>query len=79
MILDVIRDRIDRQEVLMPADPSRPGRYVVEVPVLRDGEYDLEVAVPERPPTSGCISLSAASCPAWKKIIRNATRTSCGK
>ena len=31
----------------MPADPSRPGRYVVEVPVLRDGEYDLEVAVPE--------------------------------
>ena len=47
VMLHVTRDRIDRQDVLMPADPSRAGRFVVELPVLRPGEYDLEVSVPE--------------------------------
>ncbi|MGO9109245.1 MAG: hypothetical protein ACLP9L_08435 [Thermoguttaceae bacterium] len=46
VMLHVTRDRIDRQEVLMPADPSRAGRFVVELPVLRPGEYYLEVNVP---------------------------------
>ena len=45
--LYVIRDGIDRQVVSMPADPSRVGRYVVELPVLRPGEYRLEVLVPQ--------------------------------
>ena len=45
--LYVTRDGIDRQAVLMPADPSRAGRFVVELPVLRPGEYHLELIVPE--------------------------------
>ncbi len=45
--LYVTRDGIDRQAVPMPADPSRVGRFVVELPVLRPGEYRLEVIVPE--------------------------------
>ncbi len=47
VMLHVTRDRIDRQDVLMPADPSRAGRFVVQLPVLRPGEYYLEVNVPE--------------------------------
>ena len=39
--------RLDRQAVLMPADPNRAGRFVVELPVLQPGEYDLELIVPE--------------------------------
>ena len=31
----------------MPADPNRAGRYVVELPVLQPGDYDLELSVPE--------------------------------
>ena len=31
----------------MPADPSRPGRYVVEVPVLRHGRVRPGGDVPE--------------------------------
>jgi hypothetical protein len=45
--LYVTRDRTDRQEVSMPADPSRAGRFVVELPVVRPGEYRLELIVPE--------------------------------
>ena len=45
--LYVTRDGIDRQAVSMPADPSRAGRFVVELPVLRPGEYRLELIVPE--------------------------------
>ena len=45
--LYVTRDGIDRQAVLMPADPSRAGRFMVELPVVRPGEYRLEVIVPE--------------------------------
>ena len=45
--LYVTRDGIDRQAVSMPADPSRAGRFMVELPVLRPGEYNLELIVPE--------------------------------
>ena len=45
--LSVTRDGVDRQAVSMPADPSRPGRFVVELPVVRPGEYRLELVVPE--------------------------------
>ncbi len=45
--LYVTRDGIDRQALSMPADPSRLGRFVVELPVVRPGEYRLEVIVPE--------------------------------
>ena len=45
--LYVTRDGIDRQGVMMPADPSRAGRFMVELPVVRPGEYQLEVIVPE--------------------------------
>ena len=44
--LYVTRDGLDRQAVLMPADPSRVGRFLVELPVLRPGEYNLELIVP---------------------------------
>ena len=45
--LHVIHNGIDRQELLMPADPSRPGRFVVELPVLDQGPYELTLNVPE--------------------------------
>ncbi len=45
--LYVTRDGLDRQAVLMPADPSRVGRFVVELPLLRPGDYNLELIVPE--------------------------------
>ena len=45
--LYVTRDGLDRQAVSMPADPSRLGRFIVELPVLRPGEYNLELIVPE--------------------------------
>ena len=45
--LYVTRDGIDRQAVLMPADPSRAGRFMVELPVVRPGDYSLELIVPE--------------------------------
>jgi hypothetical protein len=45
--LYVTRDGVDRQAVLMAADPSRAGRFLVELPVLRPGEYNLELIVPE--------------------------------
>ena len=44
--LDVIRDGVDRQGVSMPADPSREGRFVVQLPVVRPGDYRLELKVP---------------------------------
>ena len=47
VMLSVTHDGLDRQAVLMPADPSRPGRFVVELPVLRSSEYELELIVPE--------------------------------
>ncbi len=47
VMLYVTRDRLDRKAVLMPADPNRAGRYVVELPVLQPGDYDLELSVPE--------------------------------
>jgi len=43
----VTRDGVDKQELSMPADPSRAGRFVVELPVLKPGEYNLELIVPE--------------------------------
>ena len=50
--LFVTRDGTDRQAVSMPADPNqtgldRKGRFMVELPVLRPGEYRLELIVPE--------------------------------
>jgi hypothetical protein len=45
--LYVTRDGVDRQELSMPADPTRAGRFLVELPVLRPGEYNLELVVPE--------------------------------
>ncbi|MGA2257274.1 MAG: hypothetical protein ABSG53_21675, partial [Thermoguttaceae bacterium] len=45
--LHITRDGIDRQELSMPADLSRAGRFIVELPVPRPGEYNLELIVPE--------------------------------
>ncbi|MEI8373227.1 MAG: hypothetical protein WCJ35_10395 [Planctomycetota bacterium] len=45
--LEVTRDGVDRQTVLMPVDPSKAGRFMVELPVVRPGEYRLELIVPE--------------------------------
>ena len=45
--LSITRDGIDPQAVLMPADPSRVGRFLVELPVVRPGEYRLELPVLE--------------------------------
>jgi hypothetical protein len=47
VMLHVTRDGANRQTVLMPADPSRAGRYIVELPVLEAGEYNMELIVPE--------------------------------
>jgi hypothetical protein len=44
--LYVTRDGVDRQAVSMPADPNRVGRFIVELPVLRPGDYSLELIVP---------------------------------
>ena len=45
--LYVTRDGVDQQTVSMAADPNRLGRFVVELPVTRPGEYNLELAVPQ--------------------------------
>jgi hypothetical protein len=45
--LIVTRDGVDQQAVPMPADPSKPGRFTVELPVMRPGDYNLELKVPE--------------------------------
>ena len=45
--LYVTRDNVDRKAWSMPADPSRAGRFVVELPVSQPGDYRLELIVPE--------------------------------
>jgi hypothetical protein len=47
VMLYVTRDGLDRQQISMPADATRPGRFVVDLPVLRPGQYNLELVVPE--------------------------------
>jgi hypothetical protein len=47
VMLYVTRDGTDRQQLLMTADPARPGKYLGNLPVLRPGQYSLELVVPE--------------------------------
>jgi hypothetical protein len=45
--LQFSRDGKDSQTVTMPADPAKPGRFVIDLPVLQQGEYSLKVLVPQ--------------------------------
>jgi len=45
--LTITRDGLEQKTVSMPADASRPGRFVIQVPVLQPGEYRMELVVPE--------------------------------
>jgi hypothetical protein len=45
--LQIIRDGKEQQTMTMPPDPSRPGRFVVDIPVLQQGDYTLKLPVPQ--------------------------------
>jgi hypothetical protein len=45
--LQVSRDGKDQQTMTMPADPTRPGRFVLDLPVLQQGDYTLKLLVPQ--------------------------------
>jgi hypothetical protein len=43
----VSRDGKDQQPMTMPADPTKPGRFLIDLPVLQQGDYSLKVIVPQ--------------------------------
>ncbi len=45
--LVVTRDGKDQQTMTMPADPSKPGRFLLDLPVLQQGDYTLRIDVPQ--------------------------------
>jgi hypothetical protein len=45
--LQVSRDGKDQQTMAMPADPTKPGRFLIDLPVLQQGDYSLKVLVPQ--------------------------------
>ena len=47
VMLQITLDGKDQQPVPMLADTARPGRYMVDLPVMQQGEYRLEVLVPQ--------------------------------
>ena len=45
--LQVSRDGKAEQSMTMPADPTKPGRFLIDLPVLQQGDYSLKVLVPQ--------------------------------
>jgi hypothetical protein len=45
--LVVTRDGKDQQTMTMLADPTRPGRFLLDLPVLQQGDYSLSLLVPQ--------------------------------
>ena len=45
--LIVTRDGKDQQTMTMPADPAWPGRFLLDLPVLQQGDYSLKLLVPQ--------------------------------